>query len=708
MLQHGSSLRRPEEVWRWLLLLSCLVLAACGRPGGAASGAYLIDTLVRSEALEGVDLHLRYAEREGDRLTLHLAFYNNSQADLAQVQGIDPRAVRLAGAPSEAPANVSASLENGIVPAGGWLSGGATNGTLTFDAGPGQAWSLSVPGFPPVPFRLDTPLRTAPEPAVPAVTRFRPGYEVESPDEPGATLRIEVVEVSEDALNLTIVAGDPAADDASEATIAAARLAVAFDARWNQYRSTPDPAITPDLAPDMHDIPEEAVTVRFSRPLGNAVLLSVPGFPLLRVPLRSGEPVGLATSLDLPPSTEARVPPVPTEIAPQVAAVSEMFASLNHALAQWNREQYLEHFIPGLREAQGELFDRLQELPLDEVLLQPRTGDLLAATLDENTLPQQLGVTWSYHLREAAPDAHLSFDAELSVHRVRGRLQIGAIKGQEPFWALGPTEVEQAGAFWIFFRPEARTRLARTKDDLAAALEEVERRLPGRMTSVQVMFVTETPEEFAALTGRDPRRFSGLALSRYRIGRREITTTESTFYINGATFHGLSESERRQTLVHELTHLVLAPSTTPFTPVWLVEGVAMEVAGDLPAAAMRTQVDAGALDAFRMISFTEQASFGLLDPDGAQADYAFAAYLARYLVEQYGFDGLVEFYDSFSAVPVAAIRDDLSLAGEAVAEGQTLGPLAAKITPELVYEAFDLEFATLERDFLKWLRQQPS
>jgi hypothetical protein len=133
----------------------------------------------------------------------------------------------------------------------------------------------------------------------------------------------------------------------------------------------------------------------------------------------------------------------------------------------------------------------------------------------------------------------------------------------------------------------------------------------------------------------------------------------------------------------------------------------MEVAGDLPAAAMRTQVDAGALDAFRLISFTEQASFGLHDPDGAQADYAFAAYLARYLVEQYGFDRLLAFYESFLAVPVAAVRDDLSLAGQTLGEGQTLGPLAAKITPELIHEAFDLEFAQLERDFLRWLRQQP-
>jgi hypothetical protein len=519
-----------------------------------------------------------------------------------------------------------------------------------------------------------------------------------------------MVDVSEDALDLTIVADDPAAEDASEATIDAARRAVAFDARWNQYRSVPGPALVPELATDAHDIPEEAVTIRFPRPLGDTVLLNVPGFPLLRIPLRPGEPVGLATSLDLPPSTEARVPAVPTEIASQSAAVGEMFASLNHALAQRTREQYLEHFVPGLREAQGELFDRIQGLPLDGVLLQPRTGDLLAATPDENTLPQQLGVTWSYHLQGAAPDARLSFDAELSVHHVRGRLQIGSIKGQDPFWALGPTEVEQAGPFWIFFRPEARAWLARTKDDLAVALEEVERRLPGRMTPAQVMFMTETHEEFAALTGRDPWRFSGLALSRYRIDRREITTTESTFYINGATFHGLSEAERRQTLVHELTHLVLAPVTTPFTPVWLVEGVAMEVAGDLPAATMRAQIDAGALDAFRLMSFTEQAGFGLHDPNGAQAaaDYAYAAYLVRYLVEQYGFDGLLAFYDSFSAVPVAAIRDDLSSARQAAREGQTLGPLAAKITPELVHEAFDLEFATFERDFIQWLRQQPS
>src|SRR3712207_6622565 len=116
MLRHASSRNKSERLRRWagggLYVLLLLALAACGvapsansggvapvetLPAGTAlplpspapassaqvaTGIFAVDTLVRSQQLAGVDLHLRYAERTAAGLVLHLAFYNNGSQDL--------------------------------------------------------------------------------------------------------------------------------------------------------------------------------------------------------------------------------------------------------------------------------------------------------------------------------------------------------------------------------------------------------------------------------------------------------------------------------------------------------------------------------------------------------------------------------------------------------------------------------------------------
>lgn len=708
MLRHGSSLRLPRLLQRWLLLVCSLgVLAGCGAPGepGAASGYYLIDTLTRSQALPGVDFHLRYAERAGQRLTLHLAFYNNGPSDLAQVQGVDIHAVRLVGARSEAPVEASASLENGIVPAGGWLSGGATNGSLVFDAGTASDFSLLLPGFGAVPFRLDTPLLAPPEASPASPGQSQPDFEVQSTDNPEVILVVEAVELTDSALDITLVVHDPQELGPGDATLEAVRRAVVFDTRWNQYRSEPGPAIFSD--PVGGEIAAEALVARFEPPAGDVVLLKAPSFPLLRIPLHPEEPLALATTGDLPPSTVPRELAAETmaTIQSQATPLDNVLTSLNRALARGTREQYLEHFVPALRETQGQIFDTVRSLPLETVMLQARAVDVPESS-PADSLDYQ--VAWSYRVVGAEPDERLSAEAELTLQHEAERWQIARLASQGPFWALGPTEAEQAGPFWIFFRPGARSRIAALKADLAVALQQVEQRLPDRAGATHVMFVTETPQEFADLTGRDPQRFSGLALSRYRIDASGITTTEATFYINGATFQTVIEADRRQTLVHELTHLLLAPTTMPFTPVWLVEGMAMEVANDLPAVTMQAQIVAGALDTFRLDAFTMQSAFGLHDPGGTQtaADYSYAAYLARYLVERYGFEAFLAFYDSFAEVPIEAIRGDLDVGEVQQDLNRTFGTLAGKLTPDRLQAAYGIDLATLEQDFVAWLRQK--
>ncbi len=682
--------------------------------GATSSGRgrelFAIDSLVRSRQLPGIDLHLRYAERTPAGLTLHLAFYNNGSGNLAFVSGADPGTARLVGATPETPVARSPSFESTIAPEATWLAGAATNGSLTFAAGLARAFTLEFPGFPALPFRLDTPLRAVPDPPPVEAGTFLYGFEVESAHFPGLVLVVERLAVAASKLDLEVSLQNRGDRPVALQSTLSGRDAVLFDARWNQYRSSvADHSLAPGGAPARGSLPPGggvSGVVRFPRPAsGTSMLLQYPGFPLIRLPLEQNDEAALATAADLPPSSEPR----PTVVAAQSdlndqaranADADRLVRSLGTAIAARQRNSYLDAFVPAVQIAQTALFDRILALPLVEISYTPAGRGTIAG--DEL---RGVRVTCTYRVRDVDPSNIFTASLDFSFRREGSRWRIAAIGGALPFWATGPTEAERLGAFWIFFRPVSRPDVPSIGQETAMALQRVEQVLPGRASLVNVMFVTETSHEFGTLTGRDPAHFLGVALSRYSFEAGGIQIGSAAFYINGAAFRADPRHNRQQTITHELTHLALAKETMPFTPLWVVEGMAMEVSRDLPVATMRAVVQSGGLQSWSLQALTARRSFAESDPAGQQTgiDYAYSAYLARYLSATYGFDKYVAFYDSFANIPFDDLRADLSAAQTTSLSDQTMGALAAKLSPTQLQEAFGVASDTLERDFKKWL-----
>ncbi len=677
------------------------------------TGIFAIDALVRSRQLPGIDLHVRYAERSTDQLTLHLAFYNNGPEALASVSGVEPRAARLEGAAPPTPVEVSDSLSSGIAPPEGWYAGGATNGSLTFDAPQGPAFTLDVPGFPAVPFRLDTRLRQPPQAQAPSEGSYE--YRFLAPSDQvdavaldikratvvGATLELEIAFRNLSGQALTFTEGPTGAD------------AVIFDGRWNQYRPTDvEPALLGGIAPVEGALEPWAANggvVRFPRPAaGQHILFKFPAFPLIRVPLRQAAAPALATTVDLPPSAEPRPDalPTPVPLAADVAAkaaASDLLDELTQSLEARDRARYLAVFDPALQAEHGMLFDRMVDLPLADLRWLP-AGD--AGTLTGDTL-LGLEATLSYSVRDL-PANRFQAAMELDLRREGEDWRIERVGGEQPYWAFAPAEARRLDAFWVFFRPAMRDELPAVEREAAAALDRVQAALPDRVDPVSVIFVSESAAEFEALTGRDPERFLGVALSRYDIGATGLTIDSAAFYINGAAFRTDPRQDRQQTITHELTHLALAQSTMPYTPLWLVEGIAMEVSEDLPTETMRALRQAGAVEAFSLTDFTVRRSFATASPSADQtaADYAYSAFLARYLVETYGFDRFLAFYDSFADVPFEDVRGQILAAAGDDPLDDTLGALAAELIGGRLQATLGLDLATLERDFKAWLPSQ--
>ncbi len=503
-------------------------------PTAAPARLFAVDTLVRSTQLPGVDLHVRYAERDRSSLTLHIAFYNNSGGDLAFVSGVLPATARLVGTMIMTATATSPSLAHGIAPAATWLSNAATNGTITFPPSDSPQLTLQLPGFPDVPLRFALPLQAAPEPHAPQDGTYPFDFELPALANPAQTVRIGTVTLQGDRLTIALT---PAGTASVRADTVAATL---LDGRWNPVTATA--TLTPTV-------------LSFARPAaGEQLLLGLAGFPVVRLTLRPNAEPALATAADLPPSAQPRptAPAAPTTgpLSASAQAGRELEAlpgQLTAALASRDRAAYLAAFAPSLQAAQGQWFAALTTLPLRDVAF-----TLASAAPPAGASGAKLAVQLRYTVADADPGNEFIHDFDLSLERAT-HWQITALDGEAPFWAGGALQAERRGAFWIFFPAALRSELPQLAAETARAFERVSAALPGRTQPVNVIVVAATAGDFTRLTGRPGARFAGAALYRYLITGAGVRLTNQAFYVNGAAFQEPASSSREQVITHEFT-----------------------------------------------------------------------------------------------------------------------------------------------------------
>jgi hypothetical protein len=688
---------------------------------GAQSGFFLIDKLVRSPQINGIDLHVRYVERATQGLIVHLSFYNNRGEDLAYVSGANVEDARLVGSAGTYTLTAhSPSLDSGIDPDDGWLNGGANVGTLTFAGAQGESLNLEFPGFPAVELDLDQPVAEIPQAPQPPEGDYTYDLEVTSDRLENIALRIDRARVEADALLVTIAFVNRNDSDITFTSTVKGDDAVIFDGLWQQYRpgqveQTLDRGIEP-ISAVWGEGEANQGTLTFPRPAsGDAILFQFPSYPRVRIPLRSGAAATVAEDADLPPTAAPRptptIGPTPTPLTPEAQARKEardLLVALSQALSDRNRDAYLSAFAPDLREAQGEIFDRIGTLPLEEVRYEPGDVDQNGTLNSDQSELVGYQAELSWRVRDIDPGNVFNTNVEYSLRRQDGRWQISSIGGQVPFWAYAATEALRSGPFWIFYRPEVAGELPAIEREAQQAFEQVNQTLPNRASPVNVMWVTTSEQEFTDLTDRSGERFLGVAVARFRIKKAGITITSQAFYINGAAFEQDPQQDRQRTITHELTHLVLSPKTMPYTPAWVSEGAAMFVSNDVPTPVIADWYRQRGPETMSLSDLSAKTAFGEHDAldEQTSVDYAYSAFLTKYLVEKYGKDAFFTFYDSFADVPFESISNELPRAGDGSLLDASMDTLAQRLAPEKVEAAFGVDLVTLEREYEAWLAQQ--
>lgn len=416
-------------------------------------------------------------------------------------------------------------------------------------------------------------------------------------------------------------------------------------------------------------------------------------------------PTTNAEQTTLPPTVSSPAEPTPTLVH---QALNQMLAQQTEAVLSNDITNYLDAFTIDLHAEQQTLFERLQSLPLTSYTFLVDPNERLSSAHTGKL--HSIGVRLSYTFSGIPEDNVFQHNLDIDFFQEDDIWRIGRIRFKDniPFWHAGDVAVTETPHFLIFTRPEAASEQAILQQEVESAYEAlIMRGLP--LDSHYVAFFSGTDERFAELTGAIGRQVLGVALARFDVGGEEIIVQSRAFYINGQAFttyaDRLSPDDRQITIRHELVHLALSQYSRPFTPPWLVEGMAVFYAGQDTPEERRFLIEKGQLDEINLEELTAAASLGEHDLLGERAstEYSYAGATIAYLIETYGEEAVFDFYRSYAAVMAVDVRDRMPLFGNPFATSAVFKELSTELTSGAVQSRFGRTLADLDADVKVWL-----
>lgn len=223
-------------------------------------------------------------------------------------------------------------------------------------------------------------------------------------------------------------------------------------------------------------------------------------------------------------------------------------------------------------------------------------------------------------------------------------------RGEPLPWEVAAFKVTRAPHIVLLTPPGVAVAPLRT--GLVAAYREIRRDLPARDLPRSVLAIgARDAAQTERLAGRIARGVVALANVRVTYGPGPAFAVERVraqrMIVVASRWSMLPPGERQATLVHEMTHTALNPDTSGRTPPWLVEGVAMHVAGENRADDARARA-AGAAPSMKLRELCKPDSIFGLGAREQGAAYAASSGAAEAIVARRGTKGLFRLYDAFN------------------------------------------------------------
>jgi len=688
-------------------------------PTATAAGEYYgIDQRSLSEQLPDIALAVRSATLTTDQLILTVAFENRSDGPIrfSFISAVDAERIQLIDRNGALyPPTAADERWLAIQPAGGFVTEGANLGAVAFarPIGPGPYQLTGIFDYPPIEFALDQPTATTAPIAVPNglypidATLF-------SNDEVLEPLRLHIEHLALDDETVTFTIGFV---NTGYRQYALRRGPTGMDAALldiDRHQFAPQ-QVSASLADTI--TPAQGIaagtsytgTITFPRPAELTELR----FDFARytpLTLRFG-PSGLRSS-SLATSANATPPPTPTPQADIAIyhALRSLLAAQSAALLAGDMETFLQGITPEIRPTVGHAFTQLATMPLATVALTLDPGQ--DYTVARAAQMAAVTVRLRYTLAGVPADnpfvqeflVDFLYQADDSTEQI---WQISSIEPQNntPFWWHGTVITDETPHFLIITRPAMAMDLALLAEEVESAYAAVANQNLA-LEDRYVAYFTGPDESFSTYTGATNPNILGVALSRYQIDALSIAVVSRAFYINGQHFADAARiGERQSTITHELVHLALAHNARPFTPPWLAEGLALYYAGQESAVDRSNPYNREQFATIDLTALTRLSSLGIHDATGESSSYRYlySGAVIAYLVEQYGEEQLLAFYQSYAAVEMADIEDRLPLYANPLGEDRAFQALSVEVTEEQLTANFNLSLATLDAAVKEWL-----
>lgn len=230
-----------------------------------------------------------------------------------------------------------------------------------------------------------------------------------------------------------------------------------------------------------------------------------------------------------------------------------------------------------------------------------------------------------------------------------------------PPWEAGDYHQERTGHFVVLAPPGLGVDASGLPGALSAGYAAIHRALPKvPLRRRYLVVVAPTARKARSLTV-DIRGVGGLAAisdtAVHEAGpaRRVQAVVSQRLLVVWPSFTQLGEDERRRVVAHELTHAVLAGSTSGRTPSWLVEGIALFVSGDRRGDQVAAALDgrAGeegrvAAQVFSLRALSAPSAIGELSGARQAGAYAYASAATFALADAFGPRAVLRLYDAFN------------------------------------------------------------
>lgn len=379
----------------------------------------------------------------------------------------------------------------------------------------------------------------------------------------------------------------------------------------------------------------------------------------------------------------------------------DVWKGLTQKLAARRYDAFLSAFADGdVRDAQRRFVSGAEKLPISQIEFSVPPFQKLHRSADGI---RDLWVELRWTVAGLPRDNEFVTRMQCDLRRVKdGGWEVIKVEQtlRPAFWTIGFTKMQASDHFIVFSKPgdaqDEKAKLAMSQ------LEKSWSRLRKSLLPIgqrYLAFVVEDKDDFKVLTGRDAETFAGATSAAFAERDGELRVINQAVYINDFRFFSMqklwAKQDRQITIQHELVHLLLAPETRPWTPSWLIEGLAMYYAKQTDSftrdAMLRQLTPDVRLSRLSAISFLGQGA-----PDAARVmlEYQYSGETVRWLEKQLGEEGVLALYRAFAAKQPDDWNDLSTTETTPDPAGDPFGERREAITRELV--AKPLNGMTLE------------